>query len=610
VDRTNLGDWGNRSYVGVARLRAGESPASATADLHLTSDRWVQAGFLRDNGDGALHRDALPIQAFVTGDVRRPLLILLVAVVAVLLIACANVANLLLARADVRQREIAMRTALGASRAELVRQLLVESVTLAAVGGLFGLALVLLARRALGTITAASLPRADTIAIDPTVLGVSAVLTLVSGLVFGLLPAWRLSRPDLVATLNDGGRSGTAGAGRHAFRRVLVVSQLAGSVVLLVVAGLLVRSLIEMSRVDLGFDDRQVLTAQVQLPASDYPQPADIVRFYRELMDRAAQLPGVEAAGAVRVLPLSRTIGDWSITIEGRPLASPNENPNADYQAVTPGYFRVMRLAVERGRALTEADREGAMLVAVINDVMAARYWPGQDALGKRFHMGTADQPWLTIVGIVKQVRHNAVIEPPRAEMYLAHAQLPDEIRSTPRAMTVVLRTAGDPPAVAGALGEAVRAMDRRLPLADVRTMSSVTADALAGPRFTALVLGLFAFVALAIAAVGIYGTMALIVSERSQELGIRLALGAAPGALVRMVVGQGAGLAAAGIGLGLVGAALAARTVGSLLYGVRALDPLTFVGVPLVLAIVTLVACAGPARRATRVDPVATLRG
>lgn len=607
VDSQFAGAWGDRSFIAVARLRPGAAVEAARADLHLIAERWMQAGYLRDNGDGQLYRDLVPLQTFVTGEIRTPLLVLLAAVVAVLLVACANVANLLLAQADSRRREMAMRTALGASRSEILRQALVESCTLAGAGGLLGLALAWAATRAFVLVSASTLPRAGSVSVDPFVISIAAGLTLLSGLAFGVLPALRSSRPDLVAALNGSGRSDTMTRRRHAFRRALVIGQLAGSVVLLVTAGLLIRSLVEMSNVELGFDDRRVLVADLQLPATDYPEPSDVVRFYREITERLGTASGVEAAGAVRVLPLSRTIGDWSITIEGRPI-DPNENPNADFQAVTPGYFAAMRLSLARGRTLTAADREGAPIVAVVNEVMASRHWPGEDAVGKRFRLGTADQPWVTIVGIVRQVRHNAVIEDPRAEMYLAHAQLPDEIGSTPRGMALVIRTAGDPRSMAGALREIVSAMDRQLPIGTIRTMDAVTGNALAGPRFTAVVLAIFAAIALVIAAVGVYATIALLVSERAPEMGIRLALGATPGRIFRMVVGQGMGLGIAGLAIGIAGAVLAGRAVGGLLYGVRSLDPLTFVLVPLALALVTLAACAGPARRATKVDPIVTL--
>jgi putative ABC transport system permease protein len=346
----------------------------------------------------------------------------------------------------------------------------------------------------------------------------------------------------------------------------------------------------------------------LQVPATDYPQPADVVRFYRALDERIAQIPGVRAAGAVRVLPLSRSIGDWSIKIEGRPYV-PEENPNADFQAVTPGYFEAMGLGLARGRFLTAADREDAPAVAVINETMAARYWPGEDALGRQFMMGTDDKPWLTIVGIVKTVRHNAVVEAPRAEMYVAHAQLPAHIRSAPRGMTLTIKTNGDPLAVAGAVRAAVRGLDRNLPVSDIRAMDAVAAAALSQPRFVTFLLGLFAAMALTLAAIGIYGTISLLVAERTQEMGIRLALGAERTSILTLILGQGLWLTAAGLAVGLAGAVLLARTLAGLVYGVGTLDPLTFAAVPALLCAVALLACLVPALRAASVDPITTLR-
>jgi predicted permease len=412
----------------------------------------------------------------------------------------------------------------------------------------------------------------------------------------------------VTGVLKDGGRGGTAGRSRQLARRSLGVFQLASSVVLALAAGLLIRSLIELNRIDLGFNPANVLTAQLQVPAADYPQPADVVRFHRQVTERVAQIPGVRAAGSARVLPLARSIGDWSIKIEGRPYV-PEENPNGDYQAVTPGYFEAMQLKLIRGRFLTGADREGAMPVAVINETMAARYWPGEDAVGRKFHMGTDDKPWLTIVGIVGDVHHNAVVESGRAEMYVAHSQLPEHIGGAPRGMTLVVKAEGNPIAIAGAVRDAVRGMDRSLPVSDIRTMDDVAASALAQPRFVTFLLGVFAAIALTLAAIGIYGTISLLVSERTQEMGIRLALGADRPTILKHVLGQGLLLIAIGLMAGVAGAVVLTRALTGLIYGIAALDPITFVTVPVVLCAVGLLACLIPARRAASVDPITTLR-
>ena len=610
VNPTKLGAWGSRSYSGLARLKGGVSAETASSELPVAAERWVKAGYVRARPDGslgALARRVIPAQEFVTGGMRSALLILFGSVGFVLLIACANVANLQLARADVRRREVAVRAALGADRAHIVRQLLTESVMLAIAGAAAGLAVAWAGLQIVITLRPANLPRIDETALDASVLGFTALLAILTGILFGLLPALQLSRPDVTGVLKDGGRSGTAGRSRQ-LARVLMVLQLASSVVLALAAGLLIRSLIELNRIDLGFNPDHVLTAQLQVPATEYPQPADVVRFHRQVTERVAQIPGVRAAGSVRVLPLARPVGDWSIKIEGRPFI-PEENPNGDFQAVTPGYFEAMQLRLIRGRLLTTADREGTQPVVVINETMADRYWPGDDAIGRQFHMGTDDKPWLTIVGTVGNVRHNAVVEEPRAEMYLAHAQLPEHIGGAPRGMTMVVKTDGNPLAVAGAVREAVRAIDRNLPISDIRTMDAVAASALAQPRFVTFLLALFAATALTLTAIGIYGTISLLVSERTQEMGIRLALGADRLMILKLVLEQGIVLTAIGLTAGLVGAVILTRTLSGLVYGVGTLDPMTFVAVPVLLSVIALLACVVPARRAASVDPITTLR-
>ncbi len=611
VNEASLGAWGNRSYTGIGRLRDSVSAPAVASEFSVIAARWVAAGFVQaqpDGGLGSLARRAVPVQDFITGGSRNALWILLGSVALVLLIACANVANLQLARADGRRREVALRAALGAARGDIVRQLLTESVLLAIAGATAGLGVAWAALQVVIVMSPANLPRIEDTRLDGTVLALTAVLAVATGVLFGLLPALQLSRPDVTGVLKDGGRAGTAGRSRRLVRRALVVLQMASSVVLALAAGLLIRSLVELNRIDLGFNPANVLTAQLQVPATDYPQPGDVVRFYRELDDRVSRVPGVRFVGAVRVLPLSRTIGDWSIKIEGRPYV-PAENPNGDFQAVTPGYFEAMGLGLARGRFLAAADREDSTPVAVINETMASRYWPGEDAIGRQFMMGTDAKPWLTIVGVVKPVRHNAVVEEPRAEMYIAHAQLPAHIRSAPRGMTLVVKTNGDPLAVAGGLREAVRAIDRNLPVSDIRAMNAVAADALSQPRFVTLLLGVFAAIALTLAAIGIYGTISLLVAERTQEMGIRLALGAERRGILTMVLGQGLWLIGAGLLLGLAGAALLTRTLAGLIYGVGALDPLTFATVPALLCGVALLACLVPAVRAASVDPITTLR-
>ena len=602
----DLGQWGNRSYIGIARLAANRTPAEATSELAVIADQWVRAGLVPDQGDGRLHRSAVPLADLVTAGVRGAMALLAAAVLAMLLLAAANVAALVMIGADARRHDMAVRAALGASRARLVRQLAVEHGVLALAGGVAGLGLAAAGIRAVLTLGPATLPRASDLALDWWALALLAGATAAAGAACGVVPVLRLSRTQ-AASLADATR-GSAARPRQRVRQVLVVVQVAASVMLLLGATLLVRTLVSLQAVDLGLRTQGVLTAEVQLPAATYPAPADVVGFYRRVTDQLAELPGVRAAGAVRVLPLSRTIGDWSIRLEGRPY-SPAENPNADYQAVTPGYFQAMGLRVVRGRGLTGADREDAPLVAVINETMASRYWPGQEAIGQRFMMGTDDKPWLTIVGVVGQVRHNAVVEPPRAEMYIAHAQLPGHIGSAPRGMALVVQGDGDAAALASGLRAVVRGLDARLAVGSVRTMDDLAASHLATARFTAGLLSAFAALALILAVVGLYGAVSLVTDERAPEIGVRMALGAERGAILRLVLAEGVVLTAVGAAIGVAASALFARTIEAQLYGVSPHDPAAFVGVPVLFCAVALVASLLPARRAARLDPVVVIR-
>jgi predicted permease len=611
IDGANPGPWGSRSYFGIARLADGVMPAQVATELKIIADRWVEAGHMRASPDSSLYRDAIPVHLFVTGRLRAPFAILLAAAALVLLIACANVINLMLARADARRREVAVRTALGARRWDLVRQLLIESLMLSALAGAAGVLLAKAAIQLLVILRPVTLPRVDEATLDVSAIVFATMLALVTALLFGLAPALQLSRRGVAAVLNEAGRGAVRGRTRAGVRRALVVAQLAVSVVLVVAAGLLLRTLLELNRVELGFEPEGVLTAQLQLPVPDYPDAERVTRFYRDLIARLEQAPGVLAAGAVRVLPLARTIGDWSITVEGRPLAAPNENPNGDFQAVTPGYFTAMNTRLLRGRLLTAADHEDAPPVVVVNDTMAARYWPGQDAIGKRFQMGGTGtvMPPMEIVGIVRTSRHNAIVEEPRAEMYLPHAQLPRTTGGPARAMAVVIKTEGRPADYAPVIRRIVRDLDRNLPVADVRTMEDVTAAAMATPRFAAMLLGMFAALALTIAAIGTYAMISLLVTERAFEIGIRMALGAGRTTILSWVMREGLLLAGGGVALGLGAALLVTRTLTSLLYGVGSLDALTFAAVAVLLTLVAAFASWQPARRAAALDPVAALR-
>ncbi|MFN2564005.1 MAG: ABC transporter permease [Gemmatimonadaceae bacterium] len=603
--------FGNRSFNAVGRLRSDVDPRQAAARMRAVEDRWLREGFIRDPVEP---RNAVPVQELVLGDVRYALFVLVGAVGVILLIACANVANLMLARSDARHREIAIRSALGASRGRLVRQLLTESVLLSLVGGALGILLAYAGTTLLVALHPPGVPRIAEVGIDLGVLGFTLVVATATGVLFGLAPALELSRPALSRALKEGGRTGTVGRAQQRFRDSLAAAQVALSVTLLIGAMLLLRSFAALQRTDLGFDTRDALTFRIGLPQSRYPQSRDVIAFYRTLQERIAELPGVRVVGATRLLPLTGTIGDWSITVEGRPRR-PGENPNGDWQVVTPGYFESMGMHLVRGRSITFGDHENAPLVAVINETMAERYWPGADPVGKRFHLGDRNQPWITIVGVARQVRHNAVVETPRAEMYIPHAQFEAAGGQTMRSMSLVVRMMGargraaDPRALVGHVRRSVRALDPNLPLADVRTLDRVADNSLAQPRFTTTLLGVFAALALTLATIGIYGVVSLLVTRRRQEIGIRMALGARRGRILQMVLRRGLTLTAVGLVFGLVGALWLTGALTSMLYGVTRFDPLTFAAAPALLAGVALVACLVPAVRAATVNPVIALR-
>jgi putative ABC transport system permease protein len=613
LDHPRYAGFGNRSFIAVGRLRGGVDPGRATAGMRALEERWFREGLVSSRVQ-AQARNAVPVQDLVTGDLRYALLVLLGAVGVILLIACANVANLMLARSDARHREIAIRTALGASRGRLVRQLLTESVLLSVIGGALGAGLAYAGTALLVALHPPGVPRVSEIGLDVGVLGFTLVLAIGTGVLFGLAPALELSRPELSRALKEGGRTGTIGRARQRFRDSLAVAQVALSVTLLIGALLLVRSFAQLQRVDLGFEPRDALTFRVGVPESRYPRSRDVIAFFRTLQERVAQLPDVRTVGAARLLPLTGTIGDWSITMEGRAPA-PGENPNGDWQVVTPGYFESMGMKLVRGRFITTGDHENAPLAAVVNETMADRYWPGVDPIGRRFHLGDSNQPWITVVGVVRQVRHNAVVETPRAEMYIPHAQFEAAGASTIRSMSVVVRTgrnrdrAADPRALVDHIRRTVRALDPNIPVADVRTLKRVADDSLARPRFTTTLLGVFAALALALATIGIYGVVSLLVTRRRQEIGIRMALGAQRGNILQMVLKRGMVLAAIGLVIGLTGALWLTGALTSLLYGVTRFDPVTFAVAPALLASIALLACVVPAVRAATVNPVIALR-
>lgn len=605
IDVANPGHFGVRNLFIVARVRDDLSADAASADIAKAERSWEQQGLIL-NYDPRFARHAIPLNDLLTETVRPALFVLFVAVGFILVMACANVMNLLLARSDARRREVATLAALGASHMKIVRHVLIESGLLAVAGTILGIGLAYLGLKLALAVTPVNLIRMRGVNIDAAVLGFSAVLALGSTLLAGLAPALQLARVDLTTVMGAGGRGGATTV-RRRVRNSLVVAQTAMAVLLLIGAGLLIRSLMQMNRIDLGFQSTNILTMRLSLPGAEYNPPERAVAFYRDLINRLEGIPGVQSAAAVRLLPLTGTIGDLSITIEGRPRAG--ENVHGDWQVITPGYIETMGLKVVRGRSLAATDDENAPLVALVDENMAARYWPGQDALGKRFHLGTQEQPWITIIGITRPVRHNAVLEEARTEMLLPHAQLPRLANSTPLSMTLVIRTDAAPTGFIAPVREQVRSLDPKLPVAEVRTMEEVRAAALSQPRFVTQVLGFFAALALLLAGIGMYAVVAYTTSRRRNEIGVRMALGAEASTVLSMVLREGIFVAAIGAGFGVFAAFLLTRYLTAQLYEIAPVDPITFLIVPTMLLLIAAAAAWLPAKRASATTPLIALR-
>jgi putative ABC transport system permease protein len=609
LDPATVTARGSHFLQGVARLAPGVTPERAQAALAAIAARFV-ADFPKDYPEQMRFAVATtPLVERVMGAARRPLLLLLGAAGFVLLVACANVANLMLVRLDARRTELAVRTAVGAGGARLTRQLLVESVTLGLGGGTAGVALAWWGTRLLLTLRPSELPRFGETTINIGVLGFAALTAVGTGLLFGLLPAIRGSEGSLTTVLQAGGRETAGGNGR--VRRALVTAQVAIAITLLAGAGLLGRTLVALHEVDPGFRPDHVLTGRLTLGSTDYPAEARVVGAFEAIRGRVAALPGVRAVGAVTNLPLASTLGDLNIRIEGREQAEGEVSPRADWQVVTPGYFAAIGLTVREGRTLDERDRVDAPGAVVINETMAQRYWPDGNALGARFVLGGRAGPGLvTVVGIVDDVRHGSLADPRISQMYLAHAQFRFwNGGSVVRAMTLVVRAVGDPAALGAAVRGAVRAVDPRLPLDAVRTMNQVVAASVSRPRFLFVLSAAFAAIALLLGALGLYGVLAYGVARRTREIGLRLALGARPGEVARLFLRDGGRLVALGVAFGLLSTALLARLLRGLLFGVAPLDAVTLAGAPIALAAVAALATWIPARRAARLDPMDALR-
>jgi putative ABC transport system permease protein len=602
----NYKDREARNVYAVARLKPGVSYEQARAESDAFSRRMAET-YPKINA--GLSFSLKPLREFYVGDVRPYLWLLLAAVGLVLLIACGNVVNLLLVRSLAREREIAIRVALGAGRSRLVRQLLTESLLLAIAGGLAGLAFAWGWVRLLRSLVRAELPAWIAINIDWRVLAFTLAVSILTGLIAGLAPALQASKPDLNEVLKEGAKGSQGGARQH-LRKALVAAEIALALALLVGAGLMVKSFLRLQQTELGFRPDKLLTLRVALPwrkYSDAQGPERQRQFYQQLLERLAALPGVESAAITSNLPLSseRQEGKLTFSIEGQSVEEQQRNPYLNDLRVSPNYFQAIGVRLIKGRLLNEFDTTETEQVGVISQRLAERAWPGQDPIGKRLKIGGVDSQskWTTIVGVVGDVKHEEIAGEGGLDLYVSYRQVGDSN------MYLLLRTKVAPMTLAEAATRAVWAFDPEQSTFDIVTMDERVADTIWQRRLSGVLFAVFAALALALASVGIYGVMSYVVSQRTREIGVRMAMGARPRDILKLVIGQGAKLIAAGLGAGMIVALIASRIIDSLLYQVSATDPLTYLVVPLLLAAVALVACYIPARRAMKVDPMTVLR-
>jgi predicted permease len=599
-DMTDRGDRGDMDAVG--RLVSGASISQAQAEMDTIAANLRKEYPATNSGVGismASLRDEL------VGDSRPPILVLFGAVVFVLLIACVNVANLFLVRGAARAREIAVRQACGASRQRLVRQMLTESFLLAFLGGGLGILVGALGIEGLRQLISAEMLQGAIIGMDRSVLLFSGAMVVFVAIAFGLVPAWQASQPHVQETLKDGGRSSTASAAQHRLRGLLVMAETALALVLLVGAGLMMKSMYRLLQVDPGFRPERVLTMEINLRTAQYSKPEASRNFWRQVLDKVRDLPGVDAAALGTVLPLSGDHNRADITIEALPTPDPGKFPHPDFHMVSPSYIDALSIPLLRGRNFTDADTDTAPQVALINATMARRFWPNEDATGKRFHWGHpgSKEPWIEIIGVVGDTKLYGLANPSRLELYMPLQQ------SRSSDMFLVLRSAIDPASLTPAVRDAVASIDKDQPVFSVNTMKQLVDASVATRHITLVLLGLFSGLALLLAAIGIYGVISYSVQQRTHEIGIRMALGAQRSDVLRLVVGQGVKLAALGIAIGIAAAFGLTRLMASLLFGVGAYDPVAFVTAAIILLLVAIAACYFPARRAIAVDPMVALR-
>jgi putative ABC transport system permease protein len=587
----------------IGRLKEGTTIAQAQAEMNILGKRFADQYHLKSR---FFHYEVTSLARQISGDARRPLLLILGAVSVVLLIACSNVASLLLTRSLGRKRELTVRAALGARNGRLIRQLLTESVVLAGAGGFAGVILgqcgVYLAK-AFGP---SSIPRLSEASLDMRVLTFALGTTLFTGILFGLAPAISVTCENLVEPLKSGGqRSGSSPTGQRT-RNSLLVSQIALALILVIAAGLLTRTFYQLLAVDPGFHPAHALTFDLSLPALKYPDQPHIVSFYNEALRRLQGLPGIQAAGLTEIVPMGGATENTSLRIPDRLQTSALDVPNANYTMVSPGYFSAVGTLILRGRSFLESDDAGSTPVTIISDAMAKKYWPEQDPLGKQVGPKSPIYPVATIVGIAADVKHLSLREAPPPEMYVPYTQ---KVWPSLLTMSIVLRTTQDPASIATSAREAIHSIDPDLPIANVRTLDNIVDDSMTVPRFAVLFLGAFGGLALILATVGMYGVISYSVAQRTQEIGIRMALGAQQRDVLKMVLRYGIRLAGIGLTIGLAAAFGVTRLMKSFLYGVQPADPLTFASVVILLMLVALAACYVPARRAMKVDPMVALR-
>jgi predicted permease len=608
VDPSNVGStWGVADKKFIGRLSAGVNPARAQREVR---DVWPTLRHLNPLWDPGpdYRRDAAPtpLQDRVVGATGRLLWILFGCVLLVLLVGCVNVANLLLARATARERELAVRAALGGGRGRLIRQLVTESLLLSLIGASLGIAIGVAAVRWLVAAMPPGIPRAEEIAVNGTVVAFTAIVAVLTGIVFGIIPALRATRLGSSASTVSMGRRTSPGAEHHRVSGVLVTAEVAFAVLLVVAATLLVRSFSAMRSVQLGFEPSHVIAARITPPEGSYRDSNRVTAFYDALRVRLTALPAVKSVAVTDKLPIAQVVWGIALRVQGQYEDNKHNLPTiAHYLQVTPGYFQTMQIPIVRGRGFTDADRFGQPLVAVVSQSVAHRYWPNGNALGQR--VGAPwDSPWITVVGIVPDTKQDSLRDTSTTSVYTPWAQSTLRYQSE---MWVAVRSTGDPAPLAASIRGVVRDLDRSVAVSDVRTMDTVVSDSVQKTRFTVLLVGAFAVAALLLGAIGIYGVMSYLVGQRMQEMGIRIALGATASGVIGLVVGRATRLAALGACIGVLAALFATRWLGTLLYGVSATDPVTFVFVPVMFLAVAVLASYAPAYRATRVDPVRALR-